>query len=371
MLMNRSWMKASAAGLLSRTGMDKVLGALSGHRSVPAVIGYHRVVEDFASSAEVSIPSMLVSLRMLEQHLDWIGRRFQFVSLDEVGARLDSGDSSDKPIAAITFDDGYRDFHSHALPLLKKKGVPAAVFVVTDLVGTTTVQAHDKLYLLLTRRFGGQNVKPNDVPELLQRLGISLPNSTVTASATTPFLATRLLLEILPQSDMQKLLTALESEVSISEATFEPFYSLTWEMLAGIRRAGITIGSHTRTHVLMTNESKHKVMDEVVGSREELEKRLGTGVRHFVYPDGAFNSASVAAVAAAGYRFGYTSCMHRDPQHPMLTVPRTVLWENSCLDSRGLFSGSVLNCQLHRAFDLVSGCRQSHTTSPEGANDRN
>jgi peptidoglycan/xylan/chitin deacetylase (PgdA/CDA1 family) len=369
--MSRSWMKASAAGILSRTGMDKVVGALSGHRRLPVVIGYHRVVEDFASSAEMSIPSMLVSLRMLERHLDWIGHRFQFVSLDELGARLDSGDGLDKPIAAITFDDGYRDFYSHALPLLKKKGVPAAVFVVTDLVGTTTAQTHDKLYLMLMRRFGDRELMANDVAELLQRLGILLPNGTVTATAATPFLATRLLLEALSQADMQRVLTALESEDSISEDTFKPFYSLTWEMLAGIRRAGITVGSHTRTHVLMTNESRQKVMDEVVGSREELEKRLGTGVQHFVYPDGAFNTSSVNAVAAAGYRFGYTSCMHRDPKHPMLTVPRTVLWENSCLDSRGLFSGPVLNCHMHRAFDLVSGCRQSHTTSVEGANDRN
>ncbi len=360
--MSRSWIKASAAGLLSRTGMDKVVGVLSGYRKVPVVIGYHRVVEDFASSAEMSIPSMLVSLRMLERHLDWIGRRFQFVSLEEMGARLDSGDRLDKPIAAITFDDGYRDFYSHALPLLQKKGVPAAVFVVTDLVGTTTVQTHDKLYLMLMRRFGGQKAKPIDIAELLQRLGILLPNGMVPATATTPFLATRMLLEFLPQADMQRVLTMLDSEVSIAEDTFNPFYSLTWEMLVSIRRAGMTVGSHTKTHILMTNESRQKVMDEVVGSREELEKRLGTGVQHFVYPDGAFDASSVKAVAAAGYRFGYTSCRHRDAKHPMLTVPRTVLWENSCLDSRGLFSGPVLNCQVHGAFNLASGCRQSHTT---------
>jgi peptidoglycan/xylan/chitin deacetylase (PgdA/CDA1 family) len=369
--MIRSWIKTGAARVMSRTGMDKVAGALSGYRRMPMVIGYHRVVEDFASSAKTSIPSMLVSLRMLERHLDWIGHRFQFVSLDELGARLHSGDRLDKPVAAITFDDGYRDFYFQALPLLKKKGVPAAVFVVTDLVGTTNVQTHDKLYLLLMRRFGGREMKPNDLAALLHRLGISLPNGTVTATATAPFLATRLVLEALPQADMQKVLTALESEVSISEDTLKPFYSLTWEMLAEIRAAGLTVGSHTRTHILMTNESRQKVMDEVVGSREELEKRLGAGVQHFVYPDGAFNTSSVHAVAAAGYRFGYTSCMHRDPQHPMLTVPRTVLWENSCLDSRGLFSGPVLNCQMHRAFDLVSGCRQSHTTSLGGANGRN
>src|SRR5579864_379815 len=371
MPISRSWMKASAAGFLSRTGMDKVVGTLAGYRRGPVVIGYHRVVEDFASSAEMSIPSMLVSLRMLERQLDWIGRRFQFVSLDELGARLDAGESLVKPIAAITFDDGYRDFYSHALPLLKKKGIPATVFVVTDLVGTTTAQTHDKLYLMLMRRFGDQTVKPSDLAEWLRRLGILLPNGTVTAKAATPFQTTRMLLEGLPQADIQRVLSAMESDVPIAEGTFTPFYPLTWEMLAGVLRAGMTVGSHTRTHVLMTNESRQKVMDEVVGSRAELEKRLGTGVQHFVYPDGAFNTSSVNAVAAAGYRFAYTSCMHRDYKHPMLTVPRTVLWENSCLDSRGLFSGPVLNCQMHRAFDLVSGCRQSHSTSLEGAHDRN
>src|ERR1035441_8639421 len=48
-----------------------------------------RVVENFAASAATSIPSLLVSRQMLERHLDWLGRRFRFVSLDELGARLD------------------------------------------------------------------------------------------------------------------------------------------------------------------------------------------------------------------------------------------------------------------------------------------
>lgn len=331
---------------MSRTGLDKFVGSLSGAKGVPLVIGYHRVVEDFASSAKTSIPSMLVSRRMLERHLDWIGRRFRFISLDELGARLEARDGREDPVAAITFDDGYRDFYDHALPVLKRKGVPAGVFVVTDLVGTKRVQVHDKLYLLLASRF-----RPN-------------------SGAPTPFQAARALLETLPQAEIEKVIQTLESEVSISEDTFRPFYSLTWEMLHEIRRAGMTVGSHTRTHVLMTNESRQRVMEEVAGSREDIEGRLGTGVQHFAYPSGLFNTAAVDAVAGAGYRFGYTTCTHRDAGLPLLTVPRTILWENSCRDSHGLFSGSILSCQVHRAFDLVSGCRQRHATSQENGNDR-
>lgn len=321
---------------MSRTGLDKFAGSLSGAKGVPLVIGYHRVVEDFASSAKTSIPSMLVSRRMLERHLDWIGRRFRFISLDELGARLEGRDGREDPVAAITFDDGYRDFYDHALPVLQRKGVPAAVFVVTDLVGTKRVQVHDKLYLLLAQRFG----------------------------------PTRALLETLPQAEIEKVIQTLESEVPISEDTLRPFYSLTWEMLQEIRRAGVTIGSHTRTHVLMTNENRQRVREEVAGSRQEIEGRLGTGVQHFAYPSGLFNTATVDAVAVAGYRFGYTTCTHRDAGFPLLTVPRTLLWENSCLDSHGLFSGPILSCQVHRAFDLVSGCRQRHATSQENGHGR-
>ena len=142
-----------AARVMSRTGLDKVGRLAVGRNGVPLVIGYHRIVEDFASSAKTSIPSMLVSRGMLEQHLDWLGSRFRFISLDELGARLEGKDDGGDPVAAITFDDGYRDFYDHALPVLQRKGVPAAVFVVTDLVGTQRVQVHDKLYLLLARRF--------------------------------------------------------------------------------------------------------------------------------------------------------------------------------------------------------------------------
>jgi hypothetical protein len=103
------------------------------------------------------------------------------------------------------------------------------------------------------------------------------------------------------------------------------------------------------------------VVDEVTGSREQLEARLGTVVKHFAYPSGLFNRGAVDAVAAAGYRYGYTTCTHRDPAFRLLTVPRTLLWENSSCDSHGLFSAPILSCQIHHAFDLVSRCHQRHT----------
>jgi peptidoglycan/xylan/chitin deacetylase (PgdA/CDA1 family) len=359
--MIRRWIKAGAAGVFSQTGMDKLVRKWSGSRRAPVVIGYHRVVEDFESSAADSIPSMLIGRQMLEHHLDWLSRRYRFVSLDELGARLEGRDSSGDAIAAVTFDDGYRDFYDHAFPLLKQKGVPAAVFVVSDLVGTTQVQTHDKLYLLLAKRFATSAASPGGLAESLQSIGIFRPDLDL----DTPYQATRSLLEALPKAGLQKVISALESDTPVSDTNLKPFHSMTWEMLARIRRAGMTVGSHTRTHVLMPNERGRLLTEEVSGSRQEIEKHLGPGVQHFAYPGGNFNADSVDAVERAGYRFGYTVCGHRDPARPLLTVPRTLLWENSCWDSTRTFSGSILNCQIHGAFDFVSRCRQRHEVRQE------
>jgi peptidoglycan/xylan/chitin deacetylase (PgdA/CDA1 family) len=343
--MNRTWIKASAARVLCQTGMDKVVGSLSGARRTPLVVGYHRVVEDFDASAQTSIPSMLISRGMLEQHLDWIGKRYRFVGLDELGVLLESGRALDEPIAAVTFDDGYQDFYDHALPVLHKKGVPAALFVVTGLVGTTRAQIHDKLYLLLSKRRGNAPLR------------VEMPVPDI--AGMTPYPATRKLVEAASLDVLEQVIRALEQEDSIPEHLFT--HSLSWETLDRIHHSGIVVGSHTKTHVVMTNETNACVLDETAGSRQELERRLGTVVRHFAYPSGIYDSASVGAVATAGYRFGYTSCAHRSAEHPMLTVPRTILWENSCLDSRRTFSESLMSCQVHRAFDLLAGCRQEHT----------
>ena len=316
--MIRQLVKGGAARVLYRTGMDRVVGSLSGVSHTPLVVGYHRVVEDFEFSAKTSIPSLLVSRNMLETHLDWIGRRYRFVDLDELGVLLESGRPIEEPVAAITFDDGYQDFYDHGLPVLQNKGVPSALFVVTGLVGTAGAQIHDRLYFLLSLRARRAPLNIDGTP---------LPN----IAGMTTYQATRALLEAVPMAGLQQVIRALESEESIPAQAVSP--SVSWQTLDRIRRAGVAIGSHTKSHIVMTNETRECVIDEVKGSRRELEERLGGTIRHFAYPSGIFDSNSVGAVAAAGYRFGYTTCTHRSSEHPLLTIPRTLLWEDSCLDS--------------------------------------
>ena len=315
----RTALKTATAWAVTRTGFDQVAHRRL-HRSVPFVVGYHRVV-DRINAVDGSLPSMEVSVAMLEQHLDWLARHFRIVSLDDMGA----GTHTSRPTAAVTFDDGYSDVYHHAFPMLKRKGIPAGIFVVTDIVGTSELPIHEKLYGALTR-----------------------------SGAHDPFATTQRLLRRLPQSEVLRVIGDAKSSDDPRTERLQP---MTWDMLAEMRRVGLTIGSHSKTHAFLTNETDERVRDEVEGSREVLQRRLNTPIDWFAYPGGSFNTRVVRAVERAGYRYALSDCRrHRDAGHPMLTLPRKGLWERSCLDPRGRFSPSIMSCHAAAMFDRFSQC---------------
>jgi peptidoglycan/xylan/chitin deacetylase (PgdA/CDA1 family) len=332
--MLRKLVKTGVAVGLRATGGNRLLARIGGFRRLPVIICYHRTVEEFPADPQRTIPSLCVSTKMLEQHLDWLGRQFRLVSLDDLSKLMASGSQLPDRVAAITFDDGYQDFYELAFPILKRKGIPAAVFVVTDTVGTERMQVHDLLYLLLSR------------------------SSHKNPQATLDQWMARQ-----SQEELLRTIEGLEKKIEIPDRIRREHRSMNWQEVAEVHKAGITIGSHTQTHVLLPNETKERVARELRESRRTLEGKLGGNIRHFAYPCGEFSASTVGAVANAGYSFGYTICRHRDGDFPSLTIPRKVLWEKSCLNALRSFSPSIMSCHVGGSFDLLGGCRLSHAAA--------
>jgi len=356
----RTIVKSAFARVMVRTGTDALIGALNRTARYAIALGYHRVVENFAAEARQAIPAMLTSRAMLERQLDWIGRRFRFVTLDELGARMEYGGSG-PPVAAVTFDDGYRDVYMHALPILRRKGIPAAIFVVTSLVDTRELQIHDRLYLLLTRAFARWADPPRALAALVRSQHLDPGDrQPLPAWPDHPRQALSLILRGFPRGAVHRLMAALEGEVGLDYQAAEGMLPLTWSMLAKMQAAGMSVGSHTLSHAWLTREDPRTIAEEVTRSRLAIEARLGTPVHHFAYPDGRFTTMTARALAAAGYRFAYTTCTHRHPRYPLLSIPRTMLWERACVDALGRFSAAIMSCQVHGVFSLLGGCEQDH-----------
>ncbi len=360
--MLRGLIKTGVASAVHWSGTDNLLALRPGVKQMPLVLGYHRVVENFRSSSAYSIAPMLISMRTFESQLDWIGRRFEFISLDDLADVMEGKKHFRKPVAAITFDDGYVDVYRYAFPLLKRKGIPWAMFVVTDRLGTSTLQTYDELYLLLVNGFSRWKEPRRYLHRLL--LGVEIPVPVLRKldeSAGGPVRAAWAMMENLSQREMSRVVLALCEEGEIPSAATAELGTMSWEMLREMSQAGVTVGSHTRTHPYLTRETWGRVIDETRGSREELQKRLDIRADHFTYPSGAFDAGVVSAVEASGYRCAYTSCQHRDARHPLLTIPRRLLWENSCMSAFGQFSPALLSCQVNGVFDFVPSCRQAHS----------
>jgi peptidoglycan/xylan/chitin deacetylase (PgdA/CDA1 family) len=364
--MLRSISKSCFAYAYTWTGAHRFLSHQA-RGEMPFIVCYHRVVENFDRSVMGAIPSMLISTRMLERQVDWLAKRFSIMSLDEIGAHLESGRPFVKPAAAITFDDGYSDGYHHAFPLLKRKGIPAAFFVVTGLVDTGRPQVFDRLYLLL-RLFHVYGMPLGlTVQRALESKGADTRNVNLRLAPDEPFSVMTAVLNAFPRGQVESAITALEEQVSFRKDLLNEVVPLSWNMIETMHRLGMTIGSHTKSHLLLTSESAETAARELVESKQALEARLNTSIQHFAYPDGRFNPAVVQAVKHAGYRFGYSICHSRDRNRPLLTIPRKVLWERSCLNVFGTFSSAVMNCQTHWAFDPKDRCEHEHVVGQEGS----
>lgn len=290
--------------------------------SHPLVLGYHRVVPDPRAVADVA-SGMAISTSMLERHLDHVSRRFRFVSLDEAAQATFEGRA--EALATVTFDDGYRDVYDHALPLLLRKGIPATVFMVTEL----TALLHDELWYRLRGALG------------IER-----------ADRATPYL-----LRHWPVARIRRLLTTCAQQ---APAPLALPALLSWDQAAELQRHGFGVGSHTTTHPILTQCDDTTALNELRRSHQTLTTKLGTTPRHLAYPDGQFSPRLARLAERTGYSFAYTTCGHRDPHLPLLTMPRLMLWERSSLDALGRFAPAVFACQCAGLWERLAPCRRAH-----------
>lgn len=71
--------------------------------------------------------------------------------------------------------------------------------------------------------------------------------------------------------------------------------------------AGMDVGAHTRTHVPLNVIPTGEMKNQVLGSRDDLQRALGHPVQWFAYPYGAFSPAVVAEVRRAGFVLAVTT----------------------------------------------------------------
>jgi peptidoglycan/xylan/chitin deacetylase (PgdA/CDA1 family) len=140
------------------------------YQTVP-ILCYHRFGNGSGGGGK-----MIVSEANFAAQLDWLERNdYHVIRLERLVDFLAGRTALPRRSVVITIDDGYESVYRYALPLLRKHGYPATLFVYTDFIGAGNealtwpqlqemaasglidVQAHSKTHRNLIERAPSEN----------------------------------------------------------------------------------------------------------------------------------------------------------------------------------------------------------------------
>ena len=288
---------------LARSGLLGALRPVHDRLRKPIVVlAYHRILP--TPDAE-SYPFDMGLVSATPEDFDWqmalIRREFDPISLSDVASYVRGRFKLPKRPVVVTFDDGYTDNHDHALPILKRHGIPATIFATVGHLGTTDLMWHDwAAYLVLRARQG-------EIPTLTGRQKVDVSDSM----SSRRLLAGRFLsyLKTRPHSELLALLATLREQHAdvIRPAELELARPLSWEQARSLSEAGVQFGSHTLSHAILSRLDPRELHDELTRSKAVLERELNAPCDTIAYPVGrsfAYTPKILAEVGLAGYRLG-------------------------------------------------------------------
>lgn len=239
-----------------------------------------------------------VSMARFEHLLDHTLSQFNVLPLEDAVKLLQSG-RLPRRAACITFDDGYVDWMTGALPALKQRNLHATFFVTTG--------QFDGLPLWHERIQAAVRAMPGSV------FDIGIPTMGELSLAT---LSDRQALVVRLEQELKYLtLVAREQALLRLEATAgvlpEALPRMTEAQLRDLHSQGFGVGGHTINHPILNFCDEQEIVKEVAGVREQLQAIVGGAIAGFAYPNGRphadFSSRHVDAVRRAGYAYAVTT----------------------------------------------------------------
>jgi peptidoglycan/xylan/chitin deacetylase (PgdA/CDA1 family) len=279
------------------------------HRGRIAILTYHRVVSNEMVRDEHIQGGMYVRAESFASHVAYLRKRFVMLSLETLlelwrTDRLDSGTA----YCVITFDDGWRDNYDYAFPILKRHGVPATIFLATDYIGTPHWFWPDRIAFVLGQ--ARHTTHEADILSAITRL-ICEPGG-IDNSARKRFESTcqsgegidsdRFIewCKGLKSEAVLRLVEGLEHELSVEVPRKRVL--LNWDEVREMAASGVTFGSHSCSHRIMTQLSPSEARRELTESWQAMLRQGIKPVPVFCYPNGNANDTVKALVRDHGYQ---------------------------------------------------------------------
>lgn len=307
--------KRLALSFLSLVGAFRI-GELLSSRNL-LVLTYHRVIPRDTLTNGRRPPNTLYTDEFDEQ-MTFVAKRFNVLTGDNLRAVIEGTRAAPRYSLAITFDDGYENNFSYALPILQRHGLRAVFFVTTNLIGDENQSFwFDRLDRLLAIASSS---------EILERLRQLDPSLSASPDARIhPYFKT---LSSARQSEMLDYLERQFSHAGVPVADRVVHGLMNWDQVRLMASAGMTIGSHTANHQILAAVVPAVAQAELQSSRIRIEQETGQACWCFAYPNGKrqdFRPLDELAAQSTGYLCAFTqipgSINNHSPRYALARIP--------------------------------------------------
>ena len=263
------------------------------------VLNYHRI-EEPDSKRSFFKPNISASPKMFGNQLDFLAQKFNLISLSDLVLWLSGGEKLPSNSALITFDDGYLDNYTNAFPQLKKRNIPAVIFLATDYIGRSRPFYWD----LIAWSFHQTKQDHLSVPKFGDWSWADDPEKDDCA---------HLVIELLKkqsEQDKEKIIEKILQylRITIADDAFSNLF-LNWDQVRMLQAAGIEMGAHTKSHPILTRVPIEVAIEEMRQSKLRIEQEIKKDVISFAYPNGQLDDFSpeiVKGVESIGYLAAFT-----------------------------------------------------------------
>lgn len=285
--------RETAAKVLAFTGLRDVLSFFHRPHGV-LILNYHRIGDGSRSAFDRELWS--ATAPGFDEQVAFLARHCDVIAPSDLTYAL--GRSRGRHVM-ITFDDGYRDNHDIAFPVLRRHGVPAAFFIATGFIDQRLLPWWDAIAMQV-RETGATSM--DLAPWQADPLGLDGDRES----------AIRQVLGIykgLSFEETRPFLERLAAETGISPPASVDDEWMDWDMIRAMARGGMTIGGHTVTHPILSSLQEDAQREEIEGCARRLHEELGIAMTHFAYPVGsrtAFNDDTRRLLREAGVRQAFS-----------------------------------------------------------------
>jgi len=279
---------------LAAAARRRVAGRAGARSGRGVILLYHRVAE-----VEDDPWKLAVSPRRFREQMEMLRSEFMPMRLEDLVNAAQRRRLPPKAVA-VTFDDGYRDNLTGALPALERELVPATIFVTTRYVGAAEPFWWDELTKLM---LGGSS--------LPDPLDLQLPRGLrrwQTRTVRERQAANDGLQEVLRRSSpdcVHSTMALLRDYAGLDgPADTGAANPMTIHELRRLSRSSlIDVGAHTRTHASLPALDREIAREEVEGSLTDVELLVGARPRAFSYPFGDHGPTGRRVVRRAGFSY--------------------------------------------------------------------